>query len=758
MTDRSILCWAKCCKQSVEKEDDGEWMEPIQNSQSKRHTAKINDCHGHGHGHHNGSAGKMQKRASFERWHNVATSIGMQKRSSIRWQDLDDDEDEDEDEGVVSSGPWEVLMDQLNLTVLNVNDSSDDQLLMESLNNSFASERPSFPSMLSMGSLYSRDSVMRGLGHVMEESNSSSSSDSEGESNPKNDERDGLEEKNDEGRNTIARGVSMDTGPHQQERDAFEGGMHKKEGVGAKGRRKLGTVRGGLANVANGLSSEGPSLRKRMTTRMSTMSRDRPKMETAVDFSAMKDMFPLKRSTTRNDSRRCFQSGSSTLTSGSRDSGPKMKITSIAVLPDGIHFLAASRSDNVIKLYKQVPGNGDVSLDIELVKEFKGHTSRISALVTLDKKGRFLSAGCDKTVRLWDSRFDCEDDHEEEGNVPEPMVLLATFDIPDRWMHSIEVIDEGSYVRPTDDIDAAMVAAMAKKTALKGAAAVQRAATQREIIQCSGTFATASKNSKNVTLWEMTVLEKNEEDNSDANVAEIKPVHVLEHTASINTIRATGDMILTGDVMGNVLLWHNKRSSFGSIHKTWTEVCKYSSRSRKTVSTPEEVMKQSITCLSFLTDGEGGKKAKKPTKFVSGTANGTVRVWDIGTTSKQYHEVRKKDAVSAKMASEPLTGIQQLPSVRDPDTQELCLAFCLASADGHVISMALYPQGEELVMFHVYNQSDGDGDSNNDNGIHSIAVSQAGQNGTKRRPVVIVGDGNKAIRLLKPKWGSEVGR
>ena len=38
---------------------------------------------------------------------------------------------------------------------------------------------------------------------------------------------------------------------------------------------------------------------------------------------------------------------------------------------------------------------------------------------------------------LWDSRFDYEDDSDDEdSNEPEPRTLLATFDIPDgRWIH-----------------------------------------------------------------------------------------------------------------------------------------------------------------------------------------------------------------------------------------------------------------------------------------------------------------------------------
>eukprot|EP00585_Thalassiosira_rotula_P010867 CAMPEP_0196138828 /NCGR_PEP_ID=MMETSP0910-20130528/6327_1 /TAXON_ID=49265 /ORGANISM="Thalassiosira rotula, Strain GSO102" /LENGTH=329 /DNA_ID=CAMNT_0041399485 /DNA_START=50 /DNA_END=1036 /DNA_ORIENTATION=+ len=153
-------------------------------------------------------------------------------------------------------------------------------------------------------------------------------------------------------------------------------------------------------------------------------------------------------------------------------------VTSITALRDG-YFLTASRyGEKVIKMHKIV---GE---EVEFVREFKGHSSGVTALVTLDKKGRFLSAGVDKTVTLWDSRFNCEEDSNIEGVVSqEPTTLLAKFNCFERYVHSIGVLNEGSFVRPTDGVDMAMVAAMAKKTAWEGAASVQRAAIQREIIQ-----------------------------------------------------------------------------------------------------------------------------------------------------------------------------------------------------------------------------------------------------------------------------------
>ncbi len=64
----------------------------------------------------------------------------------------------------------------------------------------------------------------------------------------------------------------------------------------------------------------------------------------------------------------------------------KPMITSIAVLDD-VYFLTASKHDKSITLHKTVEGG------TEVVREFEGHSSGVTALAVLDKKGRFLSAG-----------------------------------------------------------------------------------------------------------------------------------------------------------------------------------------------------------------------------------------------------------------------------------------------------------------------------------------------------------------------------
>ena len=97
--------------------------------------------------------------------------------------------------------------------------------------------------------------------------------------------------------------------------------------------------------------------------------------------------------------------------------------------------------------------------DIQFVRDFVGHATAVTCLAKVDKKGRFLSASTDREVFLWDSRFNCDDE-----DVNEHQVLLASFAKMDtRPLYDIAIIDGGSYVRPTDKVDMAMAAAMAKK-------------------------------------------------------------------------------------------------------------------------------------------------------------------------------------------------------------------------------------------------------------------------------------------------------
>ena len=295
-------------------------------------------------------------------------------------------------------------------------------------------------------------------------------------------------------------------------------------------------------------------------------------------------------------------------------------------------------------------------------------------------------------------------------------------------------------MRPTDDVDAAMLAAVAKKTALEGAASVQRAAFEREIIQCSGSFATASKGGRDVNVWEMTVAEKKEsEDHSDdMNVAQIKLANSLEHECAIQAIAVSEDrlMIITGDVVGDVFLWKYMRSSTFSLSKDWTKLCRYTPwKDNGRLYTPEEISKQSVVSLCIL--GEA--------RFLAGSAGGKVRVWSI-VDKPMSSSVYKNKSISANVTSETLSCVVTLPQIKDPKTRCERLAFAVSATDGRVVSLALNPKTSELVVFDM-NSYSSINESPNEGGIHSLAVCGGS---------LIAGDGNGDLHISTPVLGNRV--
>lgn len=312
------------------------------------------------------------------------------------------------------------------------------------------------------------------------------------------------------------------------------------------------------------------------------------------------------------------------------------------------------------------------------------------------------------------------------------------------------MLNEGLFVRPDDGVDMAMVTAVAKKTALEGAAYVQRAAFERKFIECSGSFATCSKNDKKVKIHCITVAK-----DSDENAAKINLEQVLEHSNFVEAMAAIKNTILAGDIVGVVHMWERKQRSLFGNKGSWEKVHEFSPWNKtRAVRTPEQMMAQSVEALCFLDKGT----------FVSGTKNGVVRVWpDIEALGD--FEVHKKQACSVKVTSQSVTGIPKLPPVRDPNTGEKCLAFSVGFNDGRMVSMAMYPAEQveaslnarktELVMFHVYTNVC----KKETIGIGAIAVSEglSGSNSTSFgsiSPLLIAGDKNGEIKTIKPKWSS----
>ncbi len=276
---------------------------------------------------------------------------------------------------------------------------------------------------------------------------------------------------------------------------------------------------------------------------------------------------------------------------------------------------------------------------------------------------------------------------------------------------------------------------------------------------CPGSFATLSRNDKKINMWEMTVADKSGEDASDENCAQIKLVHHLEHDASIGAMTGRNNIMIAGDIMGVVVMWKRARRasivSWGKGGNNWTKIHKFTPWKPGSLTAPAEISKQSILKLCLLDNGT----------FVSGSKNGTIRVWDGIDAAKEFEVHKKRHAHSMKVTGELISGIRRLPPVNDPNTGEGCLAFSVGSTDGHVMSMALYPRdpgerrgerrGDRLVMFHVYGNSPEDDDDGGDDpegvaaAVESIAVS-----GTVSRPVVVAGDCEGGIKTLSPTWKS----
>ena len=290
--------------------------------------------------------------------------------------------------------------------------------------------------------------------------------------------------------------------------------------------------------------------------------------------------------------------------------------------------------------------------------------------------------------------------------LPTTCVICLTPTPSAAGFQSIAVIDEGEYVRPTDDVDKAMLSAVMKKAAFEGAAAVQRAAREGEILKCSGTFATASQNDKHVTVWEMQVAAKKDGEASkpNDNVATLAEAHKLEHEGAVTALVATPKRILAGDNGGVVTLWERQRGGLlggwdggGGQGASWSRLRQCTPWKSTGLVHPKEKLAQRVVGLCRLGD-EG---------FAAGAASGVVRVWDDVWTGAKEAVLRKKDhASSVKITAAGLAGITALPDFTNPKTGIRRKAFAVASTDGKLASLALLPKRSsahknELVMFHV---------------------------------------------------------
>jgi WD40 repeat protein len=275
-----------------------------------------------------------------------------------------------------------------------------------------------------------------------------------------------------------------------------------------------------------------------------------------------------------------------------------------------------------------------------------------------------------------------------------------------------------------------MVKAMAKKTVFEGPTSMQQAAFERSIIQCSGVFATSSKNGKTIKVWEMSVVDNKTNDDSTTNndLAKVCLVQELQHDAVIEAVDAAEDgcSIIVGDVMGDVFFWSKSKSylsAFGvTKSKRWTLIHKFTWRDDIRVHTGE-IFQRSITSLCFL---DGTKK------FVSGTKEGMVQIWNGNTSGKSQ---------TVRVAEQPVSCIQKL-SMNDPNVE----GFSVCCDGGRVVALTVKFEGEDVIeldAFPVRTCNKEDGQSSVITTMKAIAAPC----NVSRTASLIVGDDNGTIHL-----------
>lgn len=324
--------------------------------------------------------------------------------------------------------------------------------------------------------------------------------------------------------------------------------------------------------------------------------------------------------------------------------------------------------------------------DIQFVRDFVGHATAVTCLAKVDKKGRFLSASKDSEVFLWDSRFNCDDE-----DVNEHQVLLASFAKMDtRPLYDIAIIDCGSYVRPTDKVDMAMAAAMAKKVVKEGSASVSRAAKERHIIGCSCEFASISRRHALVKVWSMKQVDNDKDDDKLSLLkgcsVKVEMVQELKHNAVVESMALVRkktsyrrlNELLTGDRMGVVRLWTKsaKNVLLPGTNQVWscTRTFCFGKKKDINICTATENMSSAITSLTYLQGDE---------MFVTGSRGGELRVWKIGKKATG-DTVSKEEMRIAGAHNAAVTAVRQGTCV-----EKNVVSFTSASEDGKVLSFAV---------------------------------------------------------------------
>ena len=430
-------------------------------------------------------------------------------------------------------------------------------------------------------------------------------------------------------------------------------------------------------------------------------------------------------------------------------------VSSIVMLGDGF-FLTAAVADRNIKMWKLTESEGDGSSpSISFVRDFSGCPTGITCLTKVDHKGRFLSGSKSGTIMLWDSRFNCNDSPEEAGECQqgrENQVLLATFEkLMRRRVDTIAMIDDGSYVRPTDNVDWSMMAAMTKKAVKDGSESVQRAAKERQIIECSLQFASITGAHRTVKIWSVKKKDgKEDEEESPAgkNVAEIKLLQELEHDNVVESVATMQgkSLLLAGDRMGGVTLWKGVKNVFkrGSP-KIWHSVRVFNWRHASELHKCKESMQFGITALSFL--GESS--------FVSGAKGGDLRIWNVNGSGAKDEVVHKELICLSGGHSSEVTSIVKGKKVIEGSNKEKMMTFNTCGKDGMVLSFIVpaerpIPRCFSAVNLGIADRYISEGDS--------LCALSLGSHEKDQLTTLIVGSscgGIKVLRQPSPSLGPQ---
>lgn len=205
-------------------------------------------------------------------------------------------------------------------------------------------------------------------------------------------------------------------------------------------------------------------------------------------------------------------------------------------------------------------------------------------------------------------------------------------------------------------------------------------AMTQSIMQCSGAFATSSKNGKTIKVWEMI----SDDSAMEKNACKVCLDQELEHDSVIEAVEASEDgcSIIVGDVMGDVFLWNKPKSYLSTLgvtkSKRWTLIHKFTWRGDTRVHTGE-IFQHSITSLCYL-DGS---------KFVSGTKEGMVLIWDGNIKEDKPQMVR--------VAEQPVSRIQKL-SIDEPNVE----GFSVCCNGGRVVALTVKFEGDDVVELDAF--------------------------------------------------------